>query len=58
VAIGTDLDVKKDVLGIWLGADESSKYWLSLTSLNSIKSHFYILTGPIINVIGSELVFI
>ena len=29
VAIGTDLDGKKDVLGIWLGASESAKYWLS-----------------------------
>ena len=36
VAIGTDLDGKKDVLGIWLGASESSKYWLSV--LNSLKS--------------------
>lgn len=36
VAIGTDLDGKKDVLGIWLGASESSKYWLSV--LNGLKS--------------------
>ena len=35
VAIGTDLDGKKDVLGIWLGASESSKYWLSV--LNGLK---------------------
>ena len=26
MAIGTDWDGKKDVLGIWLGASESSKY--------------------------------
>ena len=32
VAIGTDLDGKKDVLGIWLGANESAKYWLSVLS--------------------------
>ena len=32
VAIGTDLDGKKDVLGIWLGTSESSKYWLSVLS--------------------------
>ncbi len=32
VAIGTDLEGKKDVLGIWLGANESSKYWLSVLS--------------------------
>jgi len=36
VAIGTDLDGKKDVLSIWLGASESSKYWLSV--FNSLKS--------------------
>jgi len=36
VAIGTNLDGKKDVLGIWLGASESSKYWLSV--LNGLKS--------------------
>jgi putative transposase len=36
VAIGTDLDGKKDVLDIWLGASEPSKYWLSV--LNGLKS--------------------
>ena len=36
VAIGTDLEGRKDVLGIWLGTSESSKYWLSV--LNGLKS--------------------
>lgn len=36
VAIGTDLDGKKDVLGIWLGASESAKYWLAV--LNGLKN--------------------
>lgn len=36
VAIGTDLEGKKDVLGIWLGANESEKYWLSV--LNGLKN--------------------
>jgi len=36
IAIGTDLNGKKDVLGIWLGANESSKYWLSV--LNGMKN--------------------
>jgi len=36
VAIGTDLEGQKDVLGIWLGASESSKYWLSI--LNGLKN--------------------
>jgi transposase-like protein len=36
IAIGTDLEGKKDVLGIWLGATESSKYWLSV--LNGLKN--------------------
>lgn len=36
VAIGTDLEGKKDVLGIWLGASESAKYWLNvLTGLKN-----------------------
>ena len=36
VAIGTDMEGKKDVLGIWLGANESAKYWLSV--LNGLKN--------------------
>lgn len=35
IAIGTNLDGKKDVLGIWLGASEGSKYWLGV--LNGLK---------------------
>lgn len=36
VAIGTDLEGRKDVLGLWLGANESAKYWLSV--LNGLKN--------------------
>ena len=36
IAIGTDLEGKKDVLGIWVGATESSKYWLNV--LNGLKN--------------------
>jgi transposase-like protein len=36
IAVGTDLDVKKDVLGIWIGATESAKYWLGV--LNGLKN--------------------
>lgn len=36
VAIGTDLESKKDVLGIWLSASESAKY--SLSVLNGLKN--------------------
>lgn len=36
VIIGTDMEGHKDVLGIWLGAGESSKYWLSV--LNGLKN--------------------
>ncbi len=36
IAIGTDLEGKKDVLGLWTGATESAKYWLSV--LNGLKS--------------------
>lgn len=36
VATGTDLQGKKDVLGLWVGATESSKYWLGV--LNGLKN--------------------
>jgi transposase-like protein len=36
IAVGTDIDGKKDVLGLWVGATESSKYWLGV--LNGLKS--------------------
>ncbi len=36
IAIGTNLDGRKDVLGIWLDASEGAKYWLSV--LNGLKS--------------------
>lgn len=32
IAIGTDLEGRKDVLGLWIGATESSKYWLGVLS--------------------------
>jgi putative transposase len=35
-AIGVDLDGVKDVLGIWIGENESSKFWLSV--INEIKN--------------------
>ncbi|MGU8655054.1 transposase [Clostridium perfringens] len=34
-AIGVNIEWKKDVLGIWIGASESSKYWLLV--LNYLK---------------------
>lgn len=36
IAIGTDLEGKKDILGIWVGANESAKYWLGV--LNGLKN--------------------
>ena len=36
IAIGTDLFGMKDVLGIWIGKTESSKYWLGV--LNGLKN--------------------
>lgn len=36
VAIGVNLDGEKEVLGIWIGANESSKFWLSV--LNELKN--------------------
>ena len=36
IAIGVNLDGKKDVLGMWVGENESAKYWLSV--LNSLRN--------------------
>ena len=36
IAIGINLDGIKEVLGIWIGQNESSKYWLSV--LNGLKN--------------------
>jgi transposase-like protein len=36
IAIGIDLDGHKDVLGLWVGQNESSKYWLSV--INELKN--------------------
>lgn len=36
IAIGIDLDGKKDVLGMWVGENESAKFWA--TVLNSLKT--------------------
>jgi len=36
IGIGTDLDGRKDVLGLWVGAAESAKYWMGvLTGLKN-----------------------
>lgn len=36
IAIGVDLDGKKDVLGMWVGENESAKFWLAV--LNGLKN--------------------
>lgn len=36
IAIGINLDGEKEVLGLWIGENESAKYWL--TVLNGLKS--------------------
>lgn len=36
MVVGIDLDGKKDVLGIWIGENESAKFWLSV--LNELKA--------------------
>lgn len=36
IAIAIDLDGRKDVLGMWVGENESAKYWASV--LNSLKN--------------------
>ena len=36
IAIGISMDGKRDVLGMWVGENESAKFWLSI--LNSLKN--------------------
>ena len=36
IAIGIDLDGRKDVLGMWVGENESAKFWA--TVLNGLKN--------------------
>ncbi|QOR34247.1 IS256 family transposase [Clostridium sp. 'deep sea'] len=36
VVLGVTIDGKKDILGIWIGENESSKFWLTI--LNSLKN--------------------
>lgn len=36
IAIGIDLDGRKDVLGMWVGENESAKYWAGI--LNSLRN--------------------
>ena len=36
IAIGINLDGRKDVLGMWVGENESAKFWLSV--LNGLKN--------------------
>ena len=48
IAIGVNLDGRKDVLGMWVGENESAKFWA--TVLNGLKNRvlsifsFYYLT--------------
>jgi len=36
IALGLDLEGKRDILGMWIGENESAKYWLSI--LNEMKN--------------------
>ena len=36
VVLGISMDGRKDILGVWIGAHESSKFWLNV--LNDLKS--------------------
>ena len=36
IAIGIDLDGRKDVLGMWVGENESAKYWATI--LNGLRN--------------------
>ena len=53
MVIGIDLDGNKDVLGMWIGENESSKFWLSV--LNDLKNRGVqdILITCVDNMMGS-----
>lgn len=36
VALGVTMDGRKDILGVWIGEHENSKFWLNV--LNDLKS--------------------
>ena len=36
IAIGLDMEGKRDVLGMWIGENESAKFWLGI--LNGMKN--------------------
>ena len=36
IAIGVNMDGRKDVLGIWVGENESAKFWVGV--LNSLRN--------------------
>ncbi len=38
IAIGIDLEGMKDVLGMWIGENESAKFWASV--LNSLRNRW------------------
>ena len=54
IAIGVNLDGRKDVLGMWIGENESVKFWA--TVLNGLKNRGVedIFIPRIDNLTGSE----
>jgi len=45
MVVGIDLDGNKDVLGIWIGENESAKFWLSVLN-ESGREISEVLTTP------------
>ena len=44
IAIGIDLEGRKDVLGMWVGENESTKYWATvLSGLKTVESTIFSL---------------
>ena len=37
IVIGVKIDGTKEVLGLWVGANESSKYWLMKSKIEELK---------------------
>ena len=54
IAIGIDLDVRKDVPGMWVGENESAKYWAMV--LNSLRNRVWrISSSPARTICPSSL---
>ena len=47
VVLGITMDGRKDILGVWIGEHESSKFWLNvLNDLKAVELWTFICSAP------------